>query len=93
VGATKNSSAVKGSTPARDDRAERLLKICSELEPFENRIAPDELNNFIESAVFACGFHSLEEACECLIGRDLFRIWLRLMRAVAANSRLKGIHR
>lgn len=89
MGATKHSSNVRGSTPARDDSAERLLKICSELEPYEHRIAQDEFLDLIESAVFACGFTSVEEACECLIGPELLRIWLKVMPAIAANSRLK----
>lgn len=88
MGATKNSSTVKGSAPATDDRAERLLKIWSELEPYQHLIAPDEFLDFIESAVFACGFNSLEDACECLMGPELFRMCLKVMQAVAANSRL-----
>lgn len=87
--ATKHSSSVAGSNPRLDDRAERLLSICSDLAPYENRITRDEFGDFIESAVFACGFHSVEEACESLLGPDQFRIWLKVMRAVVANTQLK----
>jgi hypothetical protein len=66
-----------------------FLSICSDVEPYENRIKTDDFADFIEDAIFACGFHSVEEACESLMGPNLFRIWLKVMRAVAANTRLK----
>lgn len=87
--ATKHSSGVEGSNPTMDDSAERLLSICSDLEEYENRIAPGEFADLIESAVFACGFQSVEEACESLMGPDLFRMLLKPMRAVVANNRLR----
>jgi hypothetical protein len=90
--ATKDSSGVKVSIPGSDVRAERLLSLCSDLEPYENRIAPDVFVDFIESAVFASGFHTVEEACESLIGPDLFRIWLK--RCVALNKHsVEGVYR
>ena len=87
--ATKHSSSVESSIPRLDDRAERLLSICSDLESYENKIAPGEFTDFIESAVFACGFRSLEEAGESLMGPDLFRMWSHVMDVVAANTRLR----
>lgn len=78
MGAMMHSSNGNDSSSALDDRAERLLRSCSDLEAYENRITPDEYAGFIESAVFACGFHSLEEACESLIGPELFSTWQRV---------------
>lgn len=91
--ATKRSPRVRSSTPALDGRTERLLQICSELEPYQNRLAPDDFSDFIESAAYACGFDSLEEACESLIGPELFCIFLKNYTCRSSKRYFTGAHR
>jgi hypothetical protein len=86
MGRCKNSLAMSSSDVGRDDRAGRLLKICSELEQYEAQIAPDDFRDWIESAVIACGFISVYEACECLLGPELFQLHLKTMHAIAAQT-------
>jgi hypothetical protein len=87
----KNPSNLSSSDAGSENRAERLLAMCSELEQYETKMAPDDFADWIESAALACGFLSVYEACECLLGSELFRLHLKVMHAVAAEKRLEHV--
>ena len=87
---TLNSPVWVSSIPDPDARAERLLSIHTDLEPYMDRMGRDQFGDFLESATFACGFGSLDEACEALIGPQLFHLLSAMIRTVAASDGRKA---